>query len=142
MAGIGFLIWTVVNMDDRIGVNAGVGAAGGHGPVRYSVEEYHPGHSILFRFSGPRGFNGTHRFEVENRHEHTILRHVIEMRATGPALLSWPLLFRPLHDACIEDCFDRATVSLGCSLPHPARYSTYVRILRAVKRMKSKPSQL
>jgi hypothetical protein len=118
-----------------------VGAVGGHGPVRYSVEEYRPSHSILFRFSAPRGFNGTHRFEVEDRQGHTVLRHVIEMRATGPARLSWPLFFRPLHDACLEDCLDRATVSLGIVLLHPARWSIYVRMLRAARRVDSKLKQ-
>ena len=112
-----------------------VGAVGGHGPVRYSVEEYRPGRSIRFRFSAPRGFNGTHRFEVEEQEGKTVLRHVIEMHATGPALLSWPLAIRALHNAAIEDCFDQATVSLGIALPHPARWSIYVRILRAVMRI-------
>jgi len=112
-----------------------VGAVGGHGPVRYSVEKYLQGQMIVFRFSAPRGFDGTHRFEVEQRQGHTVLRHVIEMRATGPAWLSWPLLFLPLHDACLEDCLDRATLSLGVPLPYPARYSVYVRLLRAIMRM-------
>jgi len=119
----------------------GVGAMGGHGPVCYSIEEYRSGLSILFRFSAPRGFDGTHRFEAEDRQGATILRHVLEMRATGPARLSWPLLFRPLHDACLEDCLDRATVSLGIVLPHPARWSIYVRMLRAARRVDSKLKQ-
>jgi hypothetical protein len=112
-----------------------VGAAGGHGPVRYSVEEYHPSHSIVFRFSAPRGFNGTHRFEVEERQGATILRHLIEMDATGPALLTWPLAIRSLHNAAIEDCFDQAAISLKADLPHPARWSVYVRLLRATMEM-------
>jgi hypothetical protein len=112
-----------------------VGAAGGHGPVGYTVVEYLPGQSIRFRFTAPRGFNGTHRFEVEERQQSTVLRHIIEMRATGPALLSWPLAIRSLHNAAIEDCFDRATISLGIDLPHPARWSIYVRLLRAVMRI-------
>ena len=33
-----------------------VGAVGGHGPVRYSVEKYLQGQMIVFRFSAPRGF--------------------------------------------------------------------------------------
>ena len=115
-----------------------VGAVGGHGPVRYSIEEFHPGQSILFRFSAPRGFNGTHRFEVEERRGKTALRHVLEMRTAGPALLSWPLVFRSLHDACLEDCLDRATVSLGITLQRPARWTIYVRMLRAVLRAVSK----
>ena len=115
-----------------------VGAVGGHGPVHYSVEEFQPSQKIVFRFSAPRGFEGTHRFEVEERQGKTVLRHTIEMRATGPARLSWPLFFRPLHDACLEDCLDRATVSLGIAVAHPARYSLYVRMLRTVRRLDSK----
>ncbi len=42
-----------------------VGAIGGHGPIRYVVESYRPGHSVQFRFTRPKGFLGYHRFEVE-----------------------------------------------------------------------------
>jgi hypothetical protein len=140
---VGALIDTLASSDDRLWPVGkwppmrfdrplAVGAIGGHGPVGYTVEEYHPGQSIRFRFTAPRGFNGTHRFEVEQRQESTVLRHIIEMRATGPALLSWPLAVRSLHDACLEDCFDRATVSLGIELSCPARWSIYVRLLSAV----------
>jgi hypothetical protein len=111
-----------------------VGAVGGHGPIRYSVEEYRPGQLILLRFTAPRGFNGTHRFEVKEWEGKTVLRHVIEMNITGLALLSWPLIFRPLHDACLEDCLDCASISLEIALSHPARYSIYVRLLRAAFR--------
>lgn len=146
LATVGALIDSLASREDRLWPRGkwppmrfdrtlAVGAVGGHGPVHYSVEEYQPSQRILFRFSAPRGFNGTHRFEVEERQEMTVLRHVIEMRATGPALLSWPLFIRPLHDACLEDCLDRATVSLGIALPRPARYSLYVRLLRAVRRL-------
>ena len=145
LATVGALIDSLASRDDRLWPLGkwppmrfdrplAVGAAGGHGPVRYSVEEYHPGQSIVFRFSAPRGFDGTHRFEVEDWQGTTVLRHVIEMCATGPALLSWPLIFRPLHDACLEDCLDQATISLGIQLERPARWPAYVRLLRAVMR--------
>jgi hypothetical protein len=145
-AVVGALIDSLASRDDRLWPRdkwppmrfdrpLAVGAAGGHGPIRYFVEEYRPGQSVLFRFSAPRGFNGTHRFEVEDRQGHTVLRHVIEMSATGPARLSWPLVFRPLHDACLEDCLDRATISLGIALPHPARWSIYVRLIRIIRQM-------
>ena len=42
-----------------------VGAIGGHGPIRYTVESYKPGRYIQFRFIEPTGFLGSHRFEVE-----------------------------------------------------------------------------
>lgn len=43
-----------------------VGAIGGHGPIRYTIQDYEPGQYIRFRFSRPRGFNGTHSFEIES----------------------------------------------------------------------------
>src|SRR4051794_29170390 len=91
-----------------------VGARGGHGPVRYFVEEYEPGHNIRFRFTGPKGFIGTHGFEViEVAPDLTQLRHVLEMHLKGRAWLTWPLFFRPLHDALIEDALDRAETTLA-----------------------------
>lgn len=90
-----------------------VGARGGHGPIRYFVEEYKPGQSIRFRFTGPKGFVGTHGFEIiEVAPDLTQLRHVLEMGLKGRARLSWPLIFRPLHDALIEDALDRAAAFL------------------------------
>jgi len=141
-ATVGALIDTLASSEDRLWPKnkwhpmrfdrpLAVGAVGGHGPVRYTVVEYQPGKRIVFRFTGPSGFNGTHHFEVEERAGKTVLRHVILMRAEGNALLNWPLLVRFLHDACIEDCFDQATLSLGLALPHPARWSFWVRTLRA-----------
>ena len=143
VTAVGALVDSLASRDDRLWPIGkwppmrfdrplAVGAVGGHGPVGYTVEEYRPGHMIRFRFTAPRGFNGTHRFEVEQREGKTVLRHVIEMSATGPALLSWPLAVRSLHNAAIEDCFDQAAISLGVDLPHPARWSIYVRLLRAV----------
>jgi hypothetical protein len=139
---VGALIDSIASKDDRLWPlekwppmrfdrPLSVGAVGGHGPVRYTVEEYQPSQRIVFRFTAPRGFNGSHRFEVEERGGKTVLRHVIEMCAEGPALLSWPLAVRALHDACLEDCLDRATVSLGIDLAKPARWPVYVRLLRA-----------
>ncbi len=108
----------------------GVGASGGHGPVRYVVEAFRPGQRVQFRFAGPRGFNGCHRFEILPTGEHsTILRHTLDMNAEGPALLSWPLVFRPLHDALLEDALARAQASLGKN-PLVRPWSPWVKFLR------------
>lgn len=107
-----------------------VGAAGGHGPVRYTVETYEPGRRVVFRFTGPPGFLGTHRYDVEALADGgTRLRHTLAMRAAGTARLTWPLVFRPLHDALIEDSLDRAAVALG-EAPVGARWSRAVQTLR------------
>ena len=108
------------------------GAAGGHGPVRYVIDRYRPGRSIRFRFQQPAGFHGFHGFEViESKPGVTLLRHTLEMKTTGPALFSWPLVFRPLHDALIEDSLSRAEASLGFA-PRRIPWSLWVRLLRRV----------
>ena len=108
----------------------GVGAAGGHGPVRYVVDAYKPGQSIRFRFTGPRGFEGHHRLElVPNTARSSLLRHTIEMSARGSARLTWPLFFRPLHDALLEDALAVAQASLG-QTPLVRPWSLRVRVLR------------
>lgn len=112
-----------------------LGARGGHGPVRYSVEGYEPGRCVTFRFTAPAGFDGTHRFIVErDSGDSTRLRHILEMKARGPALISWPVVFRPLHDALLEDLMDRAELALGRAAGRPAEWSPYVKLLRALLR--------
>lgn len=111
------------------------GAVGGHGPIRYQVDQYDPGRRVRFRFTGPSGFHGTHGYEVTAPEQgKTLLRHMLEMDARGPALLSWPLVFRPLHDALMEDSLDRVERSLGIGPAQPSRWSAYVRCLRWILR--------
>jgi hypothetical protein len=104
-----------------------------HGPVRYIVEAWEPGRLIRFRFTRPRGFDGIHQFSVEEAEGGTLLRHELVMRARGWALLSWPLVFRPLHDAVIEDGLDRAAATLG-DAPSGRRWPLRVRMLRRLLR--------
>lgn len=85
-----------------------VGARGGHGPVRYWVELYEPGRRVRFRFTRPRGFDGFHDLHVVDDNDTAELVHVLDASMHGLARLSWPLLFRPLHDALIEDLLDNA----------------------------------
>lgn len=107
-----------------------VGAVGGHGPIRYRIEEYQPCRNIRFRFLGPTGLDGYHEFSViEDLSGGTTLRHVIEMRVHGPALLSWPIIFKPLHDALLEDSLARAQAFLG-QVPTVVKWPAWVRFLR------------
>lgn len=140
-AAVGALIDTLASSDDRLWPRdrwpamrfdrrLAVGAVGGHGPVRYSIVAYEPGRSIRFRFSAPRGFVGTHGFDVAPlAGGGARLANVLEMRVEGPAIFSWPIVFRWLHDALIEDALDRAAVALG-ETPRNARWSPCVRFLR------------
>ena len=109
-----------------------VGASGGHGPIRYDVEAYAPGREVRFRFRGPRGFDGWHALAVEPAEGGAVLRHVLEMEARGPARLSWPVVFRPLHDALVEDALDKVERGVTGAVARPARWSAWVRVLRSV----------
>lgn len=117
-----------------------VGARGGHGPIRYFVEQYVPGKSIKFRFTGPNGFDGFHAYEcIKTTTNNVILRHTLEMTAHGVAVLSWPIAFRPMHDALIEDSLSTAEASLG-QAPQIYAWSSWVRLLRSVvSRGKARP---
>lgn len=108
-----------------------VGARGGHGPIRYTVLSYSPGHRVWFRFTGPAGFRGGHGFELSpDGPGRSVLSHRLEMDLSGRAFLTWPLIFRPLHDALVEEAMDRAEAwSRGVPTPAPRR-SPWVRLLR------------
>ncbi|NLU68949.1 SRPBCC family protein [Streptomyces sp. HNM0574] len=119
----------------RLDLPLGAGAKGGHGPVRYTVTEYVPGRRVRFGFTGPRGFLGFHEYTVlpagdDEGAGSCVLRHTLAMRVRGSARLSWPLVFRPLHDAVLEDSLDRAELACTGALVRPARWSPYVRLLR------------
>lgn len=118
--------WPPMRLDRPLGV----GAAGGHGPIRYVVEAYEPGHYIRFRFTAPPGFIGTHCFFVARTGPAAAqLRHEINMQLKGAALLTWPLAIRPLHDALIEDALDKAETRLtGRTVSRP--WPLWVRIIR------------
>jgi hypothetical protein len=110
------------------------GARGGHGPIRYTVTDYVPGRWIRFGFTGPRGFRGFHEFAVSRAGDRPVLRHTLAMQLQGPARLSWPLVFRPLHDALVEDSLDCAEQAITGQAGKPARWSLYVRVLRRLLR--------
>lgn len=102
--------WPAMRLDGPLRV----GAAGGHGPVRYFVTHYEPGRYLTFRFTAPAGFIGSHSFTVIPRTESsTVLRHELVMSTSGTARITWPVFYRPLHDALVEDCLDLAEQECG-----------------------------
>lgn len=120
----------------------GVGANGGHGPIRYAVVDHEPGWYIRFKFSVPRGFIGHHWLEAVPEGNGTLLRHTIAMNTEGWALLTWPLFIRSLHDAVLEDAFATAEVSLGLT-PTIVPWSPWVRFLRrAMSGCKARPQAI
>ncbi|WP_299256167.1 hypothetical protein [uncultured Aquimarina sp.] len=93
-----------------------VGAKGGHGPIRYSVEKYNPNEIIQFKFNKPYGFIGIHKFEIKELDENkTEIKHTIDMNAKGKGILIWTFAIRSLHNALIEDGFDKIENNLSGS---------------------------
>ncbi|WP_437765210.1 hypothetical protein WMF27_31175 [Sorangium sp. So ce281] len=75
--------WPRMELDRPLGV----GAAGGHGPIRYFVADHAEGRRVRFRFTGPQGFDGWHGFDVlAVAPEHCVLEHRLEMRAGGASM--------------------------------------------------------
>ena len=116
-----------------------VGAIGGHGPIRYFVEEYVPGHSIRFRFTRPKGYHGYHSLDIVSvSGSSVILKHTLQMTTHGPAILIW-IIFRYLHDALAEDALAMAQASLGLP-PSIEPWSLWVKLIRWIlSGGKSKP---
>jgi hypothetical protein len=125
--------WPAMRLDRALQV----GATGGHGPIRYVVQRHERGRAVWFRFTAPVGFEGGHGFDVEPTAGGVRLRHVLTMVPRGGAYVSWPLVFRPLHDALIEDALDRVARAVGESVPQRA-WSPRVRLLRAMLRRRTR----
>jgi hypothetical protein len=120
--------WPPVRFEEPLAV----GVSGGHGPVRYVVSQYVPGHWVRFRFTGPRGFEGFHEFSAEYLGDgRTVLRNTLVLRPRGVRWLGWLLFFRPLHDAAFRHSLDCAERALTGRVARPVKWSWYVRLLRA-----------
>lgn len=125
--------WSPMKLDKGLQV----GSKGGHGPIKYFVTEYQPERSITFQFD-LTGFNGYHRFDiVELEPNKTELTHIIDMTTTGSATLKWGLAIRWLHDAYIEDAFDKVENHFTKDKKN-SKWSLWVKILRKVIKPKKK----
>ncbi|MFI1680271.1 DUF2867 domain-containing protein [Streptomyces sp. NPDC020607] len=106
----------------------GVGATGGHGPIRYSVTEYEPGRRVRFAFTPPG--DGFHEMTVESRGDgRCLVRHVLEMRQSGVDRLLWPTAVRPVHDTMLEELFDNIERAAAGGCADPVRWSPRIRLL-------------
>ena len=107
------------------------GSKGGHGPIRYSVEKYVEGEKIVFVFSRPKGFDGRHWFEILPKgSEKCEIRHTIDMCTNSMAGLQWIFAIRWLHDAYIEDAFDRVEQRFEPQKNIRSQWSVWVKTLR------------
>jgi hypothetical protein len=128
--------WTPMVLDRPLAV----GAAGGHGRVRYRVTGYEPGRRVEFTFDPGLGLDGTLTFSIEpGGGSGSILRNVMEARAGLLMRLVGRLAVRHLHDALLEDLLDRAERVTGTGPARPARWSLWVRVLRALSGDAARP---
>lgn len=96
--------WSPMIMDNGLQV----GSKGGHGPIGYTIQEFKPAALIKFIFTKPSGFNGFHQFEIDElEHGKTKLVHTLKMNTSLKAYALWTFAIRWLHDAYIEDAFDK-----------------------------------
>lgn len=110
-----------------------LGAAGGHGPIRYRLVEHHPGRRLRFAFMAPKGLEGDHWFEVIPHDEDALLRHGLVAHPRGAMRWQWPLVWRPLHDALVEDALARAVAVLA-GRETDRSWPLHVRVLRRLAR--------
>ncbi|WP_421877546.1 hypothetical protein [Marinoscillum sp.] len=115
-----------------------VGAQGGHGPIKYEVELYDPQEIIQFRFSKPNGFHGIHKFEIQTLTKTTTeIKHTIDMQTTGKGTLLWLLGIRSLHNALVEDGFDKLE-NIFQKPQKITKWNFWVRFLRKLLARRSK----
>jgi hypothetical protein len=141
LAGEGDKLWPWEHWPPmKLDAPLGKGARGGHGPVRYSVREYIPGEKAAFVFENQgltQGFNGGHFFEILPEADSVVFRHVIDMQCGVGTWLKWVFMVRPLHDALLEDSFDKVESSLTGTVDRKAEWSAWVRVLRWLIRKKT-----
>ncbi len=117
-----------------------VGRIGNRGAARFVMTLYESGDVIRYawKFIKPEGFDGSHHGEVLDIGGGCLqIRSVIEMNTRGlKGTLLWLLVMRPLHDAVVEDSFDKIERETGNPLPL-RRWSPWVRFLRWLKKSSS-----
>jgi len=109
------------------------GSRGGHSRISYRVAEHLPGRRVEFEFEPMPHigkFAGRHFFEVLSRDGRAILRHTIDADIDFSSWLYWKIFIERVHDALIEDAFDKAERSAGVPNPRTSRWSLYVHFLR------------
>lgn len=118
--------WPAMRLNKGLAVNS----TGGHGPIGYTVEAYQPKEFIQFQFTKPRGFHGFHKLEIaELSSEKTKLTHTIDIQTSGIGTFSWIIAIRWLHDALIEDAFDKVENHFS-TVKKRSRWNLWVRMLR------------
>lgn len=125
--------WSPMKLDKGLQV----GSKGGHGPIKYFVTDYKPDNSITFQFD-LKDFDGFHKFEItEIEPNKTHLTHIIDLTTSGSATLKWALAIRWLHDAYIEDAFDKVENHFTIH-KKKSEWTMWVKVLRKIMKPKRK----
>jgi hypothetical protein len=115
-------------------------SSGGHGPIGYYLSNYDHGKSVEFTFTRPRGYIGTHTFEVVKiSDKSTLLRHTINMNLNMNGIATWYLAIKWLHDALLEDCLDKVHNQLADTQVY-SPHNFWVKSLRKVLKRKREKS--
>ncbi len=109
-----------------------VGAQGGHGPIKYTIDHYQPDEKISFVFTSPVWLKGYHQILLTDSGVGCQLEHEIVAQADFVKYLVWLLIIRPIHNAVIEDCFTKVERSLGLT-PQVIEWTWWVKLLRRLK---------
>lgn len=125
------LLWPKENWPEmKLNEGLAVGSSGGHGPIGYYVSQYTPGKKVEFVFTKPEDFIGFHRFELnEVSPEKCQILHRIEMHVNTKGYLTWHVAVRWLHDALLEDCFDKVENHFS-NRPQKNNWNGWVKFLR------------
>lgn len=124
--------WPAIELDHGLTI----GSRGGHSKIRYCVSEYIPGRRVTFEFEPMehlQSFVGRHFFEVITRPSCILLRHTIDAEIDPRNWFYWKIFIERIHDAVIEDAFDKAERFAGLPHPHTTGWSLYVRFLRRLR---------
>ena len=114
-----------------------MGSKGGHGPIRYTIVYLNEGKAIRFEFTKPDGFVGTHELMIKKLSEdRTEVSHDLNVITTSKkATFLWLTTIRWLHDALIEEAFDKIENQFSKPLKK-TNYNVWVKLLRDVFKRK------
>ncbi|MEV0977905.1 DUF2867 domain-containing protein [Streptomyces sp. NPDC049915] len=118
--------WPRMRLDGPLAV----GAAGGHGRIRYRVTAYEPGRRVRFGTQPGDGLDGFHELTVEPLGAGRCrVRHVLDIEVRGLDRLQWACVIQHLHDTMVEEIFDNIERAAADGVAHPVRWSPWVRLL-------------
>jgi hypothetical protein len=114
-------------------IKVGLPASHSNGLVQYKVSEYIPGKRISYQFEpagATAGLDGRHFLEIIARHKYTVIRHIVDADCSLKMWLRWIVFIAPVHNAIIEDTFDKVENRINSNSNKYTRWSLWVKFLR------------